>query len=511
MAARFVNIDHDTPLLLPPDLRDWVPGDHMVHFIMDAVAALDLSAAKVNHRGTGSAQFPPSMMLALLIYSYATGTFSSRKIETATYENVATRFLCADTHPDHDSICKFRRENKDLLSSIFHQVLELAAAARVLKVGDLTVSIDGTKLLANASKHSAMSHDRIEEQMQLATDQIAELLAKAEDADSTPLQDGLSIPEEIQRREDRLAKLKQAKAELEARAKARFEEENAAHAEKLAAREEKEKSTGRKPNGKPPAPPTQGPRPKDQYNFTDPESRIMKDKGGYNQCYNAQAVVEVDTMLIVGQHLTDAPNDKQQLQPALATISPAVGEVTRVLIDSGYFSEAAVTRVEAHGAGPTVYAAMKRHSHGRSIAELEKQPEPPAPPEGSPLAEIMAHRLSTTEGKALYGLRKQTVEPVFGIIKEVIGFRRFMLRGKEKAALEWSLVNTAYNLKRLFGLGARLAGGRKGGRRIGDSDRAFQGISEIVRVLRSIISIPESDISGLTKRVPPPWRDFHAI
>lgn len=456
MAARFVNIDHDTPLLLPPDLRDWVPADHLVHFIMDAVAALDLSAARVNERGTGSAQYPPLMMLGLLIYSYATGTFSSRKIQTATHENVAVRYLCADHHPDHDSICKFRRENKELLTSAFHQVLELAAATQVLKVGDLTVSLDGTKLLANASKHSAMSHDRIVEQMQLATEQIAELLAKAEDADSTPLADGLSIPAEIKRREDRLAKLKEAKAVLEERAKVRFEEESAAHAEKLAARHEKQQRTGKKPTGKPPKPPVEGPGPKDQYNFTDPESRIMKEKGGFNQCYNGQAAVDVATMLIVGGHVTDAANDKQQLQPGLEAISAAAGKVTRVLVDSGYCSEAAVTGVEAQGAGPIVYAAMKRQSHGRSIADLEKHPDPPAPAEGASFAEIMGHRLATAGGKALYGLRKQTVEPVFGIIKEVIGFRRFMLRGKELAGLEWTLVSTAYNLKRLFGLGARL-------------------------------------------------------
>lgn len=456
MAARFVNIDHDTPLLFPPDLREWVPADHMVRFIMDAVAALDLSAARINDRGTGSAQYPPSMMLALLIYSYSTGIFSSRKIQTATYENVATRYLCADTHPDHDSICKFRRENKELLSSTFHQVLELAASARVLKVGDLTVAIDGTKLLANASKHSAMSHDRIVEQMQLATDQIAQLLAKAEDADSTPLQDGLTLPAEIQRREDRLAKLKEAKAALEERAKIRFEEESAAHAAKLAARHEKEQSTGKKPTGKPPEPPIQGPGSKDQYNFTDPDSRIMKDKGSFNQCYNAQAAVDTATMLIVGQHLTDAPNDKQQLHSGLQAISPAAGKISNTLVDSGYYSEAAVTRVETSETGPTIYAAMHRQSHGRSIAQLEKQADPLAPPPGAPLAEIMAHRLATAEGKALYRLRKQTVEPVFGIIKEVLGFRRFMLRGKEKASLEWTLVSTAYNLKRLFGLGARL-------------------------------------------------------
>lgn len=458
MAARFVNVDHHTPMLLPPDLRDWVPAGHLVHFVMDAVAALDLSAAKVNERGTGSARYPPSMMLGLLIYSYATGTFGSRRIETLTYENVAVRYLCADHHPDHDSICKFRRENKELLSGCFHQVLELAAGAGVLKVGDLTVSLDGTKLLANASKHSAMSHDRIEEQMKLAAEQIGELLAKAEDADSTPLADGLEIPDEIKRREDRLAKLKQAKAALEARAKARFEEESAACAEKLAARRESEERTGHKPGGKPPAPPVEGPRPKDQYNFTDPESRIMKDKGSFQQCYNAQAAVEADTMLIIGAHLTDAPNDKQQLQPGLAALSPAAGDVSRVLVDSGYYSAEAVRAVEGEDAdgGPRVYAAMKRQPHGRGVADLESRPDPPAPPPGAPLSEIMAHRLATAGGRELYALRKQTVEPVFGIIKEAMGFRRFTLRGLEKAGQEWSLVATAYNIKRLFGLGMRV-------------------------------------------------------
>ena len=227
MPAKFVHIDHDTPLLLPPDLRDWVSGDHMVHFIIDAVDQLDVSAARVNERGTGSAQYPPRMMLSLLIYCYATGTFSSRRIETLTHENVAVRYLCADTHPDHDSICKFRRENKELLGSCFHQVLELAVEAEVLKVGDLTVAADGTKILANASKHSAMSYDHVEKQMTLAEDQIAQLLAKAEDADSTPLQDGLSVPEEISRREARIAKLKEAKKTIEERARLRFEEEQA--------------------------------------------------------------------------------------------------------------------------------------------------------------------------------------------------------------------------------------------------------------------------------------------
>lgn len=435
-----------------------MPAEHMVHFIMDAVDALDLRLARVNERGTGSAQYPPSMMLGLLIYSYATGTFSSRRIETLTHENVAVRYLTADTHPDHDSICKFRRENKALLSDCFHQVLELAADAEVLRVGEITVSIDGTKLLANASKHSAMSHDHLEKQMMLAEEQIAELLAKAEDADSTPLEDGLSVPEEIKRREDRIAKLAEAKKVMEERAKERFEEEMAEHKEKLERRRAREEATGRKPGGKPPKAPEEGPRPKDQYNFTDPESRIMKDGGSFEQCFNGQAAVEVETMLVVGKHVTDAPNDKEQLQPGVNSISPEVGKVSTVLADSGYYSEKAVTEVEDGGEGPTVLAAMKRKPHGRSVEQLEKRDDPPAPPPEASVAEVMVYRLETKAGKDLYGLRKQTVEPVFGIIKEAMGFRRFLLRGLEKVNLEWDLVTTSYNLKRLFNLGMQIKG-----------------------------------------------------
>jgi transposase len=456
MSVRFVNIDHDTPMLLPPDLRDWVSPDHMVHFVMDAVIELDLSWARTNERGTGSAQYPPSMMLGLLIYSYATGTFSSRRIETLTYENIAVRYLTGDTHPDHDSICKFRRENKDLLSHAFHQVLELAARARILQVGDITVAIDGTKILANASKHSAVSHGHAVEQMKLAGEQIAQLLQKAEDADSTPLQDGLTIPDEIKRREDRIAKLREATQAMEARAAERLIEEQAAYQEKLAARQAKEQSTGKKPTGKPPEPPQQGPRDQDQYNFTDPESRIMKVRGGFEQSYNAQAAVEVGTMLIVGQHVTHQANDKQQLVPTLAAISAVIRQVSNVLVDSGYYSENSTLTVENADPATTVYAAMKRQSHGRSIAQLEVRTDPPPPPPDAPVAERMAYRLDTAQGKQLYGLRKETVEPVFGIIKQAIGFRRFLLRGREKADLEWTLVTTSYNLKRLFNLGMQI-------------------------------------------------------
>jgi len=438
-----------TPRCFAPDLRDWVPADHIVHFVMDAVKLLDLSSAKINHRGTGSAQYPPSMMLGLLIYSYATGTFSSRKIEKLTYENLAVRFLTGDTHPDHDSICTFRRENKELMEGAFHRILHCAALSQILKVGDITIAIDGTKILANASKHGAVSHGHATEQMKHLEDQIAELLAKAEDADSTPLQDGLSIPAEIARREERIAKLKQATTVIEARAAERCREQTEIHQQKLQDRERKQSETGRKPPGKPPAPPKPEPGPKEQYNFTDPESRIMKSGGAFQQCYNAQAAVEVQSRLIVGGYVTDAPNDKQQLIPALGSISSAAGQVGTTLVDSGYYSAAAVSHVET-GGGPQVLAATGRKKHGRTIAELEQCENPPAPPKEAEIAEVMAWRTTTSAGKELYGLRKETVEPVFGIIKEALGFRRFHLRGLGKVDLEWTLVRLAYNIKRLY-------------------------------------------------------------
>ncbi len=455
MNPRFVNIDRRTPLLLPVDLREWVPAGHIVHFIIDAVDSLDLGAAKVNQRGTGSEQYPPSLMLALLIYSYATGTFSSRRIEALTHDAVAVRYLCADRHPDHDSICAFRRNNHALLTSSFHQVLELAADSKILRFGQLTVSIDGTKILASASKHNANSHAHTVEHIQLASREIEQLIAKAEQADSTPLRDGLTIPGEIHRREDRIARLKEAQTVMEARAKQRLAEETAAYQAKLA---EREKTTGRKPGGPPPQPPQDtGPKPTDQYNHTDPDSRIMPHRGGFEQCYNAQAAVDTETMLIVGEAVCTAANDKKQLVPTVAAISPAVGAVSNALIDSGFYSEEAVASVEAGGTGPTVYAAVGRDHHGRTVEQLEQHPDPVEPPATAPAKEKMRHRTRTEAGRKLYALRKQTVEPVFGIIKQVMGFRRFSLRGRAKVSLEWTLVTLSYNLKRLHRLGLRPA------------------------------------------------------
>jgi hypothetical protein len=239
---------------------------------------------------------------------------------------------------------------------------------------------------------------------------------------------------------------------MEERAKVRFEEEMTEHQQKLQQRKDKEEATGKKPRGRKPKPPEEGPQPKDQYNFTDPESRIMKAGGGFVQGFNAQAAVEVDTMLIVGQYVTGAANDKAQLAPCLDSVSPKVGRVSQALVDTGYYSEKAVSEAECRESAPEIYAAMQRHHHGRTVEQLEKRVDPPAPPADATVAEIMKHRLETKAGKALYGLRKQTVEPVFGIIKEVLGFRRFSMRGLAKCNSEWDLVSTSYNLKRLFAL-----------------------------------------------------------
>jgi transposase len=458
MAARFVNVDRETILLLPPDMREWVPENHLVHFVIDAVGQLDVSAAKVNERGSGDEQYPPEMMLALLIYCYASGVFSSRAIQGMTYDSVAVRYLCGDTHPDHDTICTFRRENRALLSSAFAQVLELAARCKVVRVGNVTVAIDGTKVLANASRHAAVSYERAGQQMRQLELEIEELIGKAENADSRPLEDGLSIPEEIQRRQERKAKLAAARAEMEARAAVRAEAERGGYEAKKAEREA-QRAAGKKPRGKEPPEPDATPGPKDQVNFTDAESRIMPSggKGRFEQAYNAQAVVEVDSRLIVGHRVSNAPNDKEQLVPTFGSIAEEVGAVREVLIDSGFLSEEAVGSIEKDSrgepTGTTVLAASGREKHGRTVAQLEKKDDPCEPEGEVSFGERMAHRVATKAGRARYKLRQQTVEPVFGIIKEAMGFRRFSLRTQEKVAVEWTLVCLAYNIRRLHCVG----------------------------------------------------------
>ena len=456
MAARLKTLDRDTPMLLPPDLRDWIRDDHIVHFLIDAVDRLPAEYFCTNQRGTGDEQYPPRMMLTLLIYCYATGRFSSRVIENATREDIVVRYICGgDLHPDHDTICAFRRKNRELFEKAFVEVLLMAQEnAGLKKVG--TVSIDGTKIKANASKHSAVSYKHAGEQIELLRKEVEQLTAKAEQIDNVPLDDGLSIPDEIVRREDRVKSLEHAREVIESRYEQERQQKQAVYEEKKAAYEEKREN--KKPRGKEPKPPSETPPDNKQYNFTDPESRIMKAGNGdhFEQAYNAQAAVDTETYLIVGQLVTDAPNDKQQLNPVLESIPAEVAEPENILADTGYYSEDAVQKAEADD-GPTIYCAMAKSGHHVSVADLEKHPLPEAPSPKAPVKEKMAHRLQTPEGKALYKQRKQTVEPVFGIIKEVLGFRRFSMRGKEKVETEWCLVCLSYNLKKMFNLSGRCA------------------------------------------------------
>jgi transposase len=309
--SNFRPIDRETGYLLPPSIDEWLPQNHLARFIVEVVDGLDLSAIGGSYRGTGSAAYRPALLLALLIYGYATGVFSSRKLERASYDSVAFRFITGNEHPDHDTIAEFRRRFLGEIERLFVEVLKLAREMGVLKMG--TVALDGTKIHANASRHSALSYEhagKIEEQLTLW---VAGLMAKAEAADTVHLPDGLNIPDEIARREARLAKLAEARAKIEERARERHEREMAEHQAKLAARAAKLAQTGKKPGGRPPEPPVAGPGPKDQINLTDEDSRIMPVAGGgFEQCYNAQAVVDAGSMLVIAQDVVQAPNDKQQ-------------------------------------------------------------------------------------------------------------------------------------------------------------------------------------------------------
>ena len=433
---------------MPPSVDEWLPQRHLARFVVEVVEGLDLRAMSKAYRGSGSASYHPAPLLSMLIYGYATGVFSSRKLERATYDSVAFRFIAANDHPDHDTIATFRRRFLKEIEGQFVEVLKLAREMGVLKMG--TVALDGTKIHANASRHSALSHEhagKIEAQLKA---EVAELLAKAEAADQADVPDGMSIPEELARREARLEQLAVARAKIEARAKERLARDEAEYAAKLAAREAKAEATGGKPRGKPPEPPVEGPLPTDQINLTDEESRIMPVAGGgFEQCYNGQAVVAAGSLLIVAAEVVQAANDKQQLQPMLnklAVLPGALGNVETLLADNGYFSAANVTACAAAGIDPLI--AMGRQPHYPSLAERFEDTLPP--PENPTPVEAMAYRLKTPDGRKLYALRKQVPEPVFGIIKSVLGFRQFLLRGLDRVQGEWSLVTMAWNMKRLF-------------------------------------------------------------
>ena len=449
--SRFVPVDRDTAYLLPPSVDEWLPHDHLARFVVEVIERLDLSDLANQYAGRGSAAHHPAVLLGLLVYGYASGVHSSRKIERATYDSVAFRYVAANTHPDHDTLATFRRRFLKEIEALFVQVLVLAREMKLLKLGH--IALDGTKIKANASKHTALSWahaNRIEAQLR---EEVQTLLALAEKTDRAGVPDGMDVPAEIARREDRLGAIAQAKATIEQRAAERHQIEQQEFEAKQAKRQA-QRDAGRTPRGKEPEPPEAGPKDGDQVNLTDDESRIMPvSGGGFEQSYNAQAAVDTQTMLVVVAHVTQSSNDKRQIVPTLdkvAALPEVLGQVQTLSADTGYFSAANVRACEAQDIVPML--SMRRESHHMPVL-ARFAADMPAPETDDPVVK-MAHRLATKAGRALYGLRKQTVEPVFGIIKRAMGWREMSMRGLDKARGEWSLVTMAWNIKRLHVLRA---------------------------------------------------------
>jgi transposase len=446
MARNFKTVDYDQSLKQTVTIEECLLPGHLARFIVAIVAMLELSGIYAQYAPRGGEPYAPELLLGLLFYGYATGVFSSRKIEKATYESIPFRFIAGGLHPDHDTIAHFRKAFLAEIVDLFVQVLLVAKAAGVLKLGN--ISLDGSKLHADACKSKAVSYRhllRLERQLRA---EVEELLALGERADQGCLPEGLDVGEEIVFRQARLANLAQAKAVLELRAEERYQAEKAEYEAKVREREEKARRTGRKPRGPKPQPPQAGPRDKDQYNFTDPESRIMKNSSdaGFDQHYNAQVAVDQASYLIVANTLSNHVTDQAEAIPTLDAIPVEVGQPQAGALDAGYFSEHNITEMERRGIEP--YIATGREAHHRSWkARLAELPAPPA--QAASLRVKMAYKLKTEIGQAIYGRRKSTVEPIIGIIKEVLGFRQFSLRGLTAAAGEWCLVCLAFNLKRL--------------------------------------------------------------
>lgn len=450
MARKFKTVDYEEALEMTVRMGDALPPEHLVHFVVFVIAQLDLSAIYQKYKPVGAPPYEPEILLGLLFYGYATGDFSSRQIEEKSKESIPFRFIAGGYEPDHSTIADFRKDNLAEIKELFVQILVVAIELGMLELGN--ISLDGTKIHADASKSKAVSYKRLLELEPQLQAEVEQLFALAEKAEGETIRTGMVIEDEAALRQEQLAQMAKAKAVLEARAEVRYELEKAEYEAKLREREAKEKARGRKLGGRKPKPPSPGPRDKDQYNFTDPDSPIMKNSNnqGFDQHYNAQAAVDQSSILIVGNTLSNHPNDKQEAVPTLEAIpTEQIGQPDGAALDNGYFSQANIEAFESRGVEP--YIATGRESHHQSWQEFfAGQPDPPA--EDASPKEKMAYKLKTEIGQAIYRLRKSTVEPVMGIIKEVLGFRQFSLRGLVKAAGEWNLVCIAFNLKRMHTL-----------------------------------------------------------
>jgi transposase len=455
MAHGFIAFDLDQRFLLPPDVRQWLPEGHLASFILEVVSELELvelMQAYAKNTDRGRAGYHPRMLLGLILYGYCTGVRSSRQIERRTHEDVAFRVLAGNQHPDHDTIADFRRRHLQILAKLFMQVLRLCQRAGLVKLGH--VCIDGTKVKANASKHKAMSYDRMNETEKRLEAEVTELLAQAaatdaqEDAQYGKGKRGDELPEELARREGRLLKIRAAKAALEQEAKEKAQQQAAAAKAKNEARELKEQETGKKLGGRPaqePGPEQAKPEPKAQRNFTDPDSRIMKDGASksFEQCYNAQAAVDSTAQVIVAAAVTQQTNDKQQLVAMMLQAIENTGEAPQVAsADAGYFSAAAISDPSLAGINLLVPPERQKHSGADEKDDPRSQADS--------AAGAMREKLQAPANHQLYAQRKAVVEPVFGQIKEARGIRRFLLRGLDKASAEWSIICLTHNLLKLY-------------------------------------------------------------
>jgi len=448
MSRKFKTVNYEETLKQTIQLGDALSPTHLARFVVDIISQLDLSQIYARYAPRGGEAFAPDILLGLLFYGYATGVFSSRKIEKGTYESIPFRFIAGGLHPDHDTIANFRKTFLDEIKGLFVKILLIAQEAGVFKLGN--ISLDGSKIHADASKSHAISYKRLVELETQLKAEVQELFTVGEQADQGGLQlpDDFVVADEIAIRRERLANLAQAKRVLEARAQERYEAEKAEYDAKLREREEKARQNQHKSKGPEPKPPTPGPRDKDQYNFTDPDSRIMKNSTntGVDQHYNVQVANDQESRLIVAHALSNHPNDKQEAIPTLSAISPEIGKPKAAAMDNGYFSQTNIQACEELGISPFIATGREPH-HLDWHTFFQEQPEPPAE-DASPKVK-MAYKLQTEIGQAIYRLRKSTVEPVIGIIKEILGFRQFSLRGLWAAAGEWCLVCLAFNLKRM--------------------------------------------------------------
>jgi transposase len=462
--SKFINLDRETMLLLPPSINEWLPKRHLARLVVEIVNKLDLSQIEKTYPVNGGWTYQPSMMISLLFYAYITGIQSTRKIENATYDSLAFRFIAGNLHPDHDTIADFRVRFLPYMDSIFLQILKICMEMNLTKVGNinltndiqksLQVATDGTKILANASKHKALSYEHAQKLEMKLKEEIAQLKTESEKAEKADSVDEINIPKELERREERLSRISEAKTKIEKRAKERFDKEQKEYSTKIAQREQKEKETGKKPGGKPPEPPSATPEKHDQINLTDEESRIMPKAGGeFVQAYNAQVTVDMGSMLILTARATQAANDKQQLVPTIQDLKKIeqadIGvKIDTMTADTGYFSENNITESFAAEINPLI--PRNREAHNTWLDNRQK--DFPQEPIADDLVARAKQALNTSEGKKIYARRKSTIEPVFGIIKNVMHFTRFSMRGLKNAHNELTLVSAAWNIKRLFNL-----------------------------------------------------------